>query len=153
MLPDATRIADILAKADVPPIELGETSLGLVGRVEPDRVYVALEALRDSDLDFSMLVDMFGIDTGEIVEVTYHLRSFSRDEEFFVKISVPYDGELRSVWNIYASALMPERETAELLGLRLAGHPNPKRLLTTDGVEPLLRKSVPIRTLEEVRAR
>jgi NADH:ubiquinone oxidoreductase subunit C len=46
---------------------------------------------------------------------------------------------------------MPERETAELFGLSLSGHPNPKRLLTTDGVPPLLRKSVPVRTEEEVR--
>jgi NADH:ubiquinone oxidoreductase subunit C len=32
------------------------------------------------------------------------------------------------------------------------GHPNPKRLLTSDEVEaPLLRKSTPIRTWEETR--
>ncbi|MRR12205.1 hypothetical protein EG835_07005, partial [bacterium] len=52
-----------------------------------------------------------------------------------------------------ASALLPERETAELFGLALCGHPNPKRLLTTEGIEPLLLKSVPIRSAEEVRAR
>jgi NADH:ubiquinone oxidoreductase subunit C len=46
---------------------------------------------------------------------------------------------------------MPERETAELFGLGLDGHPNPKRLLTTDGVPPLLRRDVPIRTPEEFR--
>jgi len=35
--------------------------------------------------------------------------------------------------------------------MTFTGHPNPKRLLTTDGTEPLLRKSVLIRTAEEVR--
>ena len=42
---------------------------------------------------------------------------------------------------------------AELLGLTLAGHPNPKRLLTTDGIPPLLRKSQLIRSEEEVKRR
>ena len=31
------------------------------------------------------------------------------------------------------------------------GHPNPKRLLTSEGTGPLLRRSVLIRTAEEVR--
>lgn len=152
MLPDATVIKHILASAGI-TAEVEETSLGVVARVGADSSVEALGALRASELDFRMLVDLMGTDTGEGIEVTYHLRSFSRDEELFVKTTLPYDGCLRSVWNTYPSALAPERETAELLGLVLDGHPNPKRLLTTDGVEPLLRKSVPIRTVEEVRAR
>jgi NADH:ubiquinone oxidoreductase subunit C len=69
----------------------------------------------------------------------------------YLKCHVPYEGELRSVWEVYPAALYPEREAAELLGFSLLGHPNPKRLLTTDGTPPLLRKSVPVRTAEEVR--
>jgi len=152
LLPDATVIRHILASAGL-TAEVEETTLGVVARVGLDSAVETLCALRESELDFRMLLDMFGADTGDDVEVTYHLRSLSRDEEVYVKTSLPYDGALRSVWNTYPSALAPERETAELLGLQLDGHPNPKRLLTTDGVEPLLRKSVPIRTVEEVRAR
>ena len=152
MLPDATVIKSILDAAGV-PCELEESTLGVIAHVPHDRTVAALQALRDSDLDFRMLVDLLGTDTTEEIQVTYHLRSFSRDEEVFVRTSVEYDGELPSVWSVYASALMPERETAELFGLVLSGHPNPRRLLTTDGIEPLLRKSVPIRTAEEVRAR
>jgi NADH:ubiquinone oxidoreductase subunit C len=100
-----------------------------------------------------MLADMLGTDTGEGIELTYHLRSFARDEEIYVKANVAYDAEITSVWNIYPAALLPERETAELLGLTLAGHPNPRRLFTTDGVPPLLRKDQPVRTVEEVRDR
>jgi len=195
LLPDATVIRHILASAGI-TAEIEETTLGVVARVGLEFAVETLCALRESELDFrmlldlfgtdtgddvevtyhlrslsrdeevyvktslpydgalrSMLLDLFGTDTGDDVEVTYHLRSLSRDEEVYVKTSLPYDGALRSVWNTYPSALAPERETAELLGLQLDGHPNPKRLLTTDGVEPLLRKSVPIRTVEEVRAR
>lgn len=152
MLPDATVIRHILGSAGIEG-EVGETTLGIVARVGSDAAVETLRALREGELDFRMLLDLLGADTGEGIEITYHLRSLSRDEEMFVKTSVAYDGALRSVWNVFPSALMPERETAELLGLKLDGHPNPKRLLTTDGLEPLLRKSVAIRGVEEVRAR
>jgi len=145
-------IRHILASAGIEG-EVEETTLGILARVGSDVAVETLRALREGELDFRMLLDLLGADTGEGIEITYHLRSLSRDEEMFVKTSVAYDGALRSAWNIFPSALMPERETAELLGLKLDGHPNPKRLLTTDGVEPLLRKSVAIRSAEEVRAR
>jgi len=153
LLPDATVVRHILTSAGISDLHAEETTLGVVVRLQAADIARALEALHDCELDFGMLVDLLGTDTGEEIELTYHLRSFSRDEELYLKTRVPYGGEVRSVWNAYPSALLPERETAELFGLVLAGHPNPKRLFTTDGVEPLLRKSVPIRTLEEVRQR
>lgn len=152
MLPDATVVRSALSGL-AGGAEITETTLGLVSRVSADDVAEALVGLKDSPLDFVTLVDLLGTDTGEDIEVTYHLRSLSRDEDLYVKCALPYDATLNSVWNIYASALLPERETAELLGLVLAGHPNPTRLLTTDGTPPLLRRSVEIRTLEEVRDR
>jgi NADH:ubiquinone oxidoreductase subunit C len=152
LLPDATVIRSVFDAAGVTS-EVEESSLGRIAHVPLDRAAAALRALRDSDLDFSMLVDLFGTDTTEEIQITYHLRSFARDEEVYVRTSIAYDGELPSVWEVYAAALMPEREVAELFGLVLLDHPNPKRLFTTEGVEPLLRKSVPIRTAEEVRAR
>ncbi|MDP2182669.1 MAG: NADH-quinone oxidoreductase subunit C [Actinomycetota bacterium] len=153
MLPDATVLSHILAGAGVGGAEVDRSGPGMIVRVDAADAPVALAALRSGDLDFRMLLDFFGTDTGEDIEITYHLRSFTRDEEVYVKTTLPYDGELTSVWNTHPSALMPERETAELLGLVLSGHPNPKRLFTTDGVAPLLRKSVPIRSPEEVRNR
>lgn len=152
MLPDATVLNRILSGAGV-TARVEETTLGVVAHVGCEMAVEVLAALRGSDLDFHMLLDMLGADTGESIEITYHLRSLSRDEDVFVKTEVAYDATLRSVWNLFPSALAPERETAELLGIKLEGHPNPKRLLTTDGVAPLLRKSVALRSVEEVRAR
>jgi hypothetical protein len=60
---------------------------------------------------------------------------------------------LTSIWDVFPAALMPERECCELFGLRLSGHPNPKRLLTTDGCPPFLRKEVQIRSAQVVRDR
>ncbi len=151
MPPDVTAIRSLLSK--VVEAEVDRTSLGVVVRVPSEAAPKTLVALKASELDFALLVDMLGADTGEDVEITYHLRSFMRDEDVFVKCSLSYGGTLRSVWGTFASALLPERETAELFGLTLAGHPNPKRLLTAEGQEPLLLKSVPIRTRKEVRDR
>jgi len=153
LLPDATVVRSILSAAGVHDAPAEETSLGLVCRVPASRAPSVLAAMRESELDFRMLADMLGTDTGEDIEITYHLRSLSRDEELYVKTALPYDGDLHSVWNTFPSALLPERETAELFGLKLVGHPNPKRLFTTEGIEPLLRKSVPQRSVEEVRER
>jgi len=127
--------------------------LGVVCRVSAESARSALLALRDSDLGFVFMVDLFGIDTGEAIDVVYHLRSLSRDEEVFVKAEHAYDSVLTSVWKVFPAAHFPERECAELFGLVLADHPNPKRLLTTDGVPPLLRKTVGLRSAEEVRNR
>ena len=150
MLPDVAKVRSILGGFE---IRAESTTLGVIVHVAAADAPEVLGALKDSDLDFAMLVDLLGDDTGDAVGITYHLRSFSRDEDLYIKTVVAYDGVLCSVWNAYASALLPERETAELFGLTLSGHPNPKRLLTTEGEEPLLRTSVPIRTLEEVRDR
>jgi NADH-quinone oxidoreductase subunit C len=152
LLPDPTAAESALRHAGV-SVEVEETSLGVVCRCVPGVVVDALAALKESELDFQMLADMLAVDTGEEIELIYHLRSFARDEEIYVKTTVPYGAEIASVWNVYPAALLPERETAELFGLKLSGHPNPKRLFTTEGVDPLLLKSVPVRTAEEVRDR
>jgi NADH:ubiquinone oxidoreductase subunit C len=151
VLPDETVVRTTLS--GVTQAEVSTSTLGVLARIPADDAASVLAALKASSLDFIMLVDLLGTDTGEEVEITYHLRSLSRDEDLYVKCALPYDGVLHSVWNVYASALLPERETAELFVLTLAGHPNPARLLTVDDTEPLLRRSVAIRTLEEVRDR
>ena len=151
--PDETAIRGVLAHADVAADVETVEHLGVVCRVPAETCRRSLEVLRDSQFAFDVLVDVFGVDTGEVVDVVYHLRSFSRDEDLLVKAAHAYGASLRSVWDLYPAALMPERELCELLGLVLLGHPNPKRLLTTEGCEPYLRKEVPVRVPELVRDR
>lgn len=154
MRPDATLIAKLLAEAGIEGASLEETpSLGVVYRTTAETVGPAARALKDSDHEFVFLVDLLGIDTGEGIDVVYHLRSFARDEEVYLKALHPYGGELVSVWDAFPAALTAERELAEMFGLTLAGHPNPKFLLVTEGTEPQLLKTTRIRTAEEVRNR
>lgn len=144
----ALQAADALRAAGI-PCEPAEETLGAVVRLDAARIADALEALNRAGYDF--LVDLFGCDTGAAIEITWHVRAFGRHEDLFLKATVEYYGEAPSVWNIYPAALYPEREAAELLGMSFPGHPNPKRLLTVEGTEPLLRRSVLIRSAEEVR--
>jgi NADH:ubiquinone oxidoreductase subunit C len=144
----ATRPADVLHACGI-PFEAFTEALGEVVRLEAPRIADALAALEESGFDF--LVDLFATDTGERLEVTWHVRAFSQRSDLYLKAFVDYDGFAPSVWQTYPAALYPEREAAELFGMTFTGHPNPKRLLTIDGTEPLLRKSVLIRTAEEVR--
>jgi len=152
--PDVTHIAKALERAGVLVETVADSNgLGVVVRVAPSHACETLQALCDSDHHFSYLVDLFGIDTGEAVDAVYHLRSFSRDEEVYVKSAHAYGSDLASVWGVFPAVLMPERELAEMFGLTLSGHPNPKHLLLTEAVEPLLLKRVAIRSAEEVRNR
>ncbi len=153
MQPDPTLIAKTLSEAGVEPIFEEIAPLGYVVRVAPASVRAALGALKASSRCFDFLVDLFGIDTGEAIDVVYHVRSYSDDAELHIKAAHEYGAVLTSVWDILPAALMPERECAEMFGMKLAGHPNPKYLLLTEGSEPLLRKSVAIRGAEEVRNR
>lgn len=145
-LPD---FESIVKASGVSGVEFLDAEIGMLARVPLESVARMLSALRDAGLE--SLVDFDGVDTGDDIELTWRVRSYTRTADAVVKATIPYDGTIESVWIIYPSALMPERETAELFGLGLDGHPNPKRLLTTDGVPPMLRRDVPIRTPQEFR--
>jgi len=152
--PDTAAIARTLSAAGLKGIEIDdEATLGVVVRATTANVRTALAALKESDDGFEFLVDLFGVDTGDAVDVVYHLRSFARDEELYVKVDLSYGSDLASVWELFPGALMPERECAEMFGLSLSGHPNPKHLLLTEGSKPFLLKEHGIRTAEEVRNR
>ncbi len=144
MLPDVTALNRVLA--GVSGAKVLEEGPGVVCRVPFDRVLETMKALAGEGGEFDMLVDLFGTDTGEAIDLTWHLRAFGKDQEVYVRSFVPYDAEVASVWSVYPAALYSERETAELLGVRFPGHPNPKRLLTVDEIGSFpLRKSAAIR--------
>jgi len=151
--PDPTAISGALDAIGVSAGVEEVAKLGVVCRVAPADSRSTLRAFKEGDLAFGFLVDLFGVDTGEAVDVVYHLRSFSRDEDVYVKVEHEYGANLESMWDIYPAGLMPERELAEMFGLTLSGHPNPRRLLTTDGCPPFLLKGSEIRAEDEVRHR
>ncbi len=151
MLPDAARVSSALKGGGAENASVEESGTALVVRLTAENLRVGLEAVKGAGFDF--MVDLFGIDTGEAVDIVYLLRSLKRDEDLTVKLAVPYDGTIESMWEVFPAAAYPEREAAEMFGLKLSGHPNPQRLLTVEGVEPLLLKRIEVRGAEQVRDR
>jgi len=128
-----------------------ESKLGVVVRTDIEDALTVMDALRhDDDLQFEQIIDLFGADVRDLVEVTYRLRSLTNNADIIIKCELSYGGNYPSVGEVYAGAWMPERELCEMFGLSLLNHPNPKRLLTTSDMPPFLRKTVAIRTKEEI---
>ena len=73
-LPDTTVVKGLLARAGLSAAVESVEHLGVVCRVPAAEARESVVALRDSDLAFGFLVDVFGIDTGSEVDVVYRLR-------------------------------------------------------------------------------
>jgi NADH:ubiquinone oxidoreductase subunit C len=81
-----------------------------------------------------------GVDTEAGIEVIYHLE---HEKEFVnVKTILPKDRpEADTITDLFPGANLFERELMEMLGVRIRGHPNPKKLfLADDSPESPLRR-------------
>ena len=115
-------------------------------------------ALRDRQ-GFDYLPFVAGLDRpadGKI-EVVYRLFSYATHLAVVVRVLLPRDSaRVPTISDIYPTADWHERETAELLGVVFEGHPDPRRLLTPDGLEGYpLRKDFThpnLRPLPEARS-
>ena len=96
-----------------------------------------------ADFEFDYLLNITGVDYLDYLEVVYHLVSIKHDHMLVIKTRC-YDREnpvVPSVVSIWKGADLQEREIYDLLGIRLEGHPNMKRILLWDGFQghPLRR--------------
>jgi len=83
-----------------------------------------------------------GVDTGEKIEILYHFELPER----VLTLKVPLNREKPSVENSHegsSSALLYEREIAEMLGVEIRNHPRPINTFIADDYRgpPPLRKS------------
>ncbi len=100
------------------------------------------------NLGFDHVVSVEGVDwiKDNEIEVAYHAASYEPElHGVIVKLStrVPRDKpELETLIDVWPSALYPERETWEMLGVVFKGHPELKRLLLPPDYQgpPPLRK-------------
>ncbi|HVT43441.1 MAG TPA: NADH dehydrogenase (quinone) subunit D [Thermoanaerobaculia bacterium] len=103
--------------------------------VERDRIVDVLRALHDdSDLRFTMPLDLFAVDypgraEGRF-EVVYHLYSLKNNERVRLKVRTDDDRSLPSSWPLFKGFDWFEREVYDLFGIRFEGHPNLRRILT-----------------------
>lgn len=98
----------------------------------------------DPDLRFEALSNVSGVDyrAEGVIEVVYHLYSYTHRHMVVLKVRVPRDEPvLPSVESVWKAANWHEREVYDLLGVRFAGHPDLRRLLMPeDWVGHPLRK-------------
>lgn len=79
-------------------------------------------------------------------EVVAHLLSHTYGHRLRVKTSLAEGEELHTVTGLWPSAGFDEREAWEMYGIVFAGHPDLRRLLTTDDFEGYpMRKDFPLR--------
>ena len=119
-------------------------------RIGPGDVVPVLTALHDEpDLGFEFLADLCGVDTGQVMQVVYHLWSVPNRVSLVLKVMLPRCKddqageipELPTVSGVWRTAEWHEREAYDLCGVRFLGHANLRRILCPeDWVGHPLRK-------------
>ena len=128
--------------------------------VSPQQLTELVRFLRDApDCAYDQLTDVVGIDylnhpqpkSGRFA-VVYPLLSLIHNRRITLKVYLNESApELPSLTDIYFGALWPEREAAEMFGIKFTNHPDLRRLLLGDlfeGKHPL-RKDYPLKGLGE----
>jgi len=123
--------------------------------VPPERLLEVMRFLyEDPVCRFEQLIDVTCVDyltfpkpMRDRYGVTYSLLSLSLEHRLWVKCFVnDPTPEVPSVTGIWAGANWMEREVYDMFGVRFAGHPDLRRILTWEGFEAHpLRKDYPLR--------
>ena len=115
--------------------------------VDREKVAQVARHLKDAE-DFRYCVDVTAVDwraRQPRFDVVYHFYSFSKNDRIRVKCAVGDGEEVPSIAEVFLAANWPERETFDMFGIRFAGHPDLRRILTWDGFEGYpLRKDFPV---------
>jgi NADH-quinone oxidoreductase subunit C len=98
--------------------------------------------------DFRYCVDVTAVDWKKReprFDVVYHLYSFSKNDRIRLKCGAADGQEVPSVAGVFLAADWSEREVYDMFGVRFAGHPDLRRILTWEGFNGHpLRKDFPL---------
>jgi NADH-quinone oxidoreductase subunit C len=108
---------------------------GLEARLDVDREksYEVLLALKGMGLDYlNCISSVDRVASGEL-EAVYNLSSLDVPAKAMVRVRVPReDPVLRSTVSIWNAANWHEREAYDLMGIHFDGHPDLRRILTSE---------------------
>jgi NADH-quinone oxidoreductase subunit C len=115
-----------------------------------------LTTLRDDpDCRFEVLIDICGVDypaREQRFDVVYHLLSPRKNQRIRIKLETDETTPVPSVIAVFPGANWYEREAYDMYGIRFAGHPDLRRLLTDYGFQGHpMRKDFPLTGYVEVR--
>ena len=119
--------------------------------VQKDSVARVARHLKDAE-DFKYCVDVTAVDWRDRqprFDVVYHFYSFSKNDRIRVKLGCGEGEEVPSIATTFLAANWSEREVWDLFGIRFAGHPDLRRIVTWDGFNGHpLRKDFPIEGID-----
>ena len=128
-------------------------SLDLIVHIPRDEIVRALRQLKgDETLNLNYMRSLTAVDNEEQgIDIVYHLYSTENHKNLTVKTTLQNDDlNLDTATTVYRAANWLERETAEMFGVRFAGHPDPRTLLMPEDMTDTfpLRKSHPLAEIE-----
>jgi NADH-quinone oxidoreductase subunit C len=119
--------------------------------VAKDAIARVARHLKDAE-DFRYCVDVTAVDwkTREPrFDVVYHFYSFSKNGRIRIKCGAADGEEVPSIAMVFLAANWCERETYDMFGIRFAGHPDLRRILTWEGFNGYpLRKDFPLEGID-----
>ncbi len=120
--------------------------------VAPEKIVDACRYLK-TEASFTYLVDLTAVDWRDRkprFDVVYWLHSFARgNKRIRLKARVAEGVACPSVAGVWKTANWMEREVFDLFGIRFAGHPDLRRILTWDGFQGHpLRKDFPVEGID-----
>jgi NADH-quinone oxidoreductase subunit C len=119
--------------------------------VAPEKVAEVARHLKEKE-DFRYCVDVTAVDWRKReprFDVVYHFYSFSKNDRIRVKCGVADGQEVPSIAGVFLAADWSERETYDMFGIRFAGHPDLRRILTWEGFNGYpLRKDFPVEGID-----
>jgi Ni,Fe-hydrogenase III component G len=101
----------------------------LFATIDSQRLKDLLRMLRRSGI--THISTITGVDLGDVVEVIYHFDC--RPAILNLKIQLLKDNlKVPTVTDIFPGAILYERDLMEMLGVKVEGHPDPRRLFLPD---------------------
>ena len=100
-------------------------------KAETDREHYREVLLDLSARGVQHVVTISGVDLGGQIVITYHIDCGGT----LLSLKLSLDGEapvLRTVTDIFPGAILYERELMDMLGVKVEGHPDPRRLFLAD---------------------
>jgi NADH-quinone oxidoreductase subunit C len=119
--------------------------------VRREKVAEVARYLKEKE-DFRYCVDVTAVDWKKReprFDVVYHFYSFSKNDRIRVKCGAADGEEVPSIASVYLAADWSEREIWDMFGIRFAGHPDLRRILTWEGFNGHpLRKDFPLEGID-----
>ena len=119
--------------------------------VRREKVAEVARYLKEKE-DFRYCVDVTAVDWKKReprFDVVYHFYSFSKNDRIRVKCTAADGEEVPSIASVYLAADWSEREIWDMFGIRFAGHPDLRRILTWEGFNGHpLRKDFPLEGID-----